>query len=177
MGVAFYLDEGIGLFWWAVLACIVHELGHYGAARWLGGRFDWLRLSVVGAEMSLSYPGPLSYPGEMAVVMAGPVTNLLAGGVAAFWGNYPAAAVNFGLGALNLMPVLPLDGGKALWNGLSAIWDSRVADRVLTVTAGVLVGLLVGGGLVAASLFANGTLLVTALWLLWLTLGKKGKKG
>lgn len=173
IGIFYYLDEGIGCFWWAVLACVSHELGHYGAARLMGGELRWIRLSAVGAEMGLSYPKPLSYLAEMMVVLAGPLVNLISGGVAVLWGNYLVAAINFGLGALNLMPILPLDGGKALWNGLNSIWDSRVADGVVTIFSGVLVGVLVGGGLVALSLFANGSLLITALWLLWMVLGQK----
>lgn len=176
-GLFYYLDEGVGSFWWAVLACVSHELGHYGAARMLGGELRWIRLSAVGAEMGLSYKRPLSYPAEMAVVLAGPMVNLLCGGAALLWERYPVAAIHFGLGALNLLPILPLDGGKALWNGLNSIWDSRVADAVLTVSAGLLVGLLVGGGLVAAGLFANGSLLITALWLFWVAIGGKGREG
>ncbi len=44
--------------------------------------------------------------------------------------------------------------------------DPDWADRLLTASAGCLVGLLAGAGAIAAIHYANVTLLLTALWLL-----------
>ena len=61
LGVLFYLDEGVGLLPWGVLACLVHELGHLGAAKYFGGRLEQVSLTAVGAEMTMRYSRTLSY--------------------------------------------------------------------------------------------------------------------
>ena len=40
----------------ALLACVLHELGHYVAITWLGGGVKLIRLTAVGAEMVLDRP-------------------------------------------------------------------------------------------------------------------------
>lgn len=176
MAVMFWLDEGVGLLGWGVLACVVHELGHLLVGAALGGRPRWLSLSAVGLELNMEYPAGLSYGRELAVALAGPAVNLVTGGICAQFGNYLLAGVSFGLGLFNLMPVLPLDGGRALWCVLSCpIWstDGRAGGRW---RRGVLVGLLAGIGAAAAVSYANFTLLLAAVWLFGLTLLRKREK-
>ena len=60
LGALFWLDEGVGLLGWGLLACLIHELGHVAAALAFGGRADRLSLTVVGAELRIAYPAPLS---------------------------------------------------------------------------------------------------------------------
>ena len=136
----------------------------------------WLELSAVGAQLSLGYSNPLSYGRELAVVLAGPVTNLLLGVVAAQLRLFLLAGVSFGMGVFNLLPICPLDGGRALLAGLSALLGEEIGERVLDVTAGILVGLVAGGGAIVAGYFGNFSLLITTLWLLCLTLRKNKKK-
>ena len=176
MAVMFWLDEGVGLLGWGVLACVVHELGHLLVGAALGGRPRWMSLSAVGLELNMEYPAGLSYGRELAVALAGPAVNLVTGGICAQFGNYLLAGVSFGLGLFNLMPVLPLDGGRALWCVLSALFGAQTGERAADGAAGVLVGLLAGIGAAAAVSYANFTLLLAAVWLFGLTLLRKREK-
>ena len=116
------------------------------------------------------------YGRQIAISLAGPGVNLLSGWLCARAGWYLPAGVSFGLGAFNLLPVLPLDGGQALWCGLSALFGVERADRALTGTAGMLLGLLAGAGAVMAAGYANFTLLITSGWLVWMALARRRAK-
>lgn len=166
LGALFWLDEGVGLLPWGLLACIVHELGHISAALVCGGRVERLSLTMVGAELSFSYRTPLSYGRDSLVALAGPGANLLLGGLFFWQGRHLPAVLTLGLGAFNLLPILPLDGGRVVYGLLAERLDPDWADRLLTASAGCLVGLLAGAGAIAAIHYANVTLLLTALWLL-----------
>ena len=166
LGALFWLDEGVGLLPWGLLACLLHELGHVAAAAVLGGRVEGLSLTAVGAELHIEYAAPLSYTGDSLVALAGPAVNLLAGGLFAALGWTVASALSLAVGAFNLLPVPPLDGGRVVYGLLANRLDPDWAERLTTALSGCLIGVLVGIGTVAAVHYVNVTLLVTALWLL-----------
>lgn len=166
LGALFWLDEGVGLLPWGLTACAVHELGHIAAAAALGGRIEGLSLTVVGAELRIGYEVPLTYGRDSLVALAGPAANLLWGGLALALHWELAAALTLAVGAFNLLPIMPLDGGRVVYGLLAGRLDIDWAERLMTALSGCLVGLLIGVGAVAAVQFANVTLLLTALWLL-----------
>lgn len=166
LGALYWLDEGVGLLPWGLLACVVHELGHVAAARCFGGKVEQLSLTAVGAELSFSYRAPLTYGRDSLVALAGPGANLLLGGLFYWQGRHLPAVLSLGLGVFNLLPILPLDGGRVLYSLLAERLDPDWADRLLTAFAGCLVGVLAGVGTIAAVHYANVSLLLTALWLL-----------
>lgn len=162
----FWLDEGVGLLPWGLLACLIHELGHVAAAAVCGGRVERLSLTVVGAELSFSYRAPPSYGQDSFVALSGPAANLITGGLLLAFGRNLPAILNLGIGAFNLLPILPLDGGRLVYGQLAERLDPDWAERLMTAAAGCIVGALVGVGVITAVHYANVTLLLTALWLL-----------
>ena len=105
---------------WRLLAIVlsaaaVHEAGHWLVLRCLGGRAGGLQISTLGAVLETECV--LSYAGELATVLAGPASNLLAAMVLTVldrgsWST--AAGAQLVLCAFNLLPIRPLDGGRAL---------------------------------------------------------------
>jgi len=87
------------------------------------------------------------------------------------------AGLSLGQGLFNLLPILPLDGGRALGLLLTSLGGEDSAGHVMRVLSAVLSGALLGGGLVLLRVFGNPTLLVTAAWLTagQLRISKKGR--
>ena len=91
---------------WPVLAAMgVHELAHVAALLLLGGRVEGFRLTL--------RTGLLPLHAELLGTAAGPALNLLCG---CFLGRAAPvfAAASLLLGAFNLLPLWPLDGGRLL---------------------------------------------------------------
>ena len=176
LGMLFWLDEGVGLLPWGLLACALHELGHIAAAALLGGSIKEISFTIIGAEMRLDYCAPLTYGQDSLVALAGPAANLLFGAIALAMGWQLAAALTIAVGAFNLLPVLPLDGGRVVYGLLAGRLDPDWAERLMTALSGCLVGALVGVGTVCAIHYANATLLLTALWLLAGVLRRGGER-
>ena len=131
-------------------AAAVHEWGHWVLLRMLGAEVTGFRLSVLGAVLETD-SGRLSYGGELAAVLAGPAANLLSALAltAVAKGRWPAAVgANLILCAFNLLPIRPLDGGRALY--LLTAWlagpaaGETAARWAGTVTAAAL-AVLIGG--------------------------------
>lgn len=165
LALLYWLDGGPGLLGWALAACGLHELGHVAAAALLGGGVKEFHLTAVGAELTLDGTRPLSYGRECAAVLAGPGASLLTALLAARGRLFLLAGLSLGQGLFNLLPVLPLDGGRALCLLLSDRLGEDRAQGALGAVSAVLSGLLLGGGLVLLRVFGNPALLVTAAWL------------
>lgn len=148
---------------WTLPAAALHELGHLAALWLVGGRVTCLRLSALGAELRLD--GPLSYRRELPVALAGPMVSIAAALLAAGLHGYLFAGLSLALGLFNLLPVYPLDGGRA-FRALCALtlpapWDEGVPRWVGVAAAGLALGAAVAAFLRMGGLFC----LLPALWL------------
>ena len=156
---------------WAYLAVIpgllvgftVHELGHALAARRAGMEVRGVSLFLFGGYTEM-LGEPEDPAADLAVAAAGPAASLGVAGLLGLlrWplvGPLPGAAdvlgllvvVNLGAAAFNLLPGLPLDGGRVL---RAAWWmatgDRAAGDRAAVLGGRVLGALLVAGGIGAA---------------------------
>ena len=146
-----------------LMGLAVHEGAHLLAARGLGVGVSQLRLMPFGGAITLENPYALSPARLLAVAAAGPLGNGLAlfvGAALAHWRLIsPALAlallrVNLVLLVFNLLPALPLDGGRMLYALLFP-----TLGRDLAASVGIWAGRIVAGLLLAlalASLLAVG---------------------
>lgn len=150
-----------------LFAAAVHELGHVLALLAVGGRAEGFTLTALGGDMRLA--AGLSYARELPVALAGPVSSLaLAWGLAA-GGCFLTAGISLALGLFNLLPVGPLDGGRAVCCLCGLCLPPLRAERVEgIVSAAALGALLALGGICLEKNFGPG-LLCMALWLGWRT--------
>ena len=139
----YYLDDS-GWFSAVLPTILCHEGGHWIAVRAVGGKIHSLRLELSGFCMETS--AFTRKKEEIIALMAGPAAGLIwaaaAKTIGGAWGE-KSARVSLALNLFNLLPALPLDGGRIL---LSAS-DSHRLVRILggIVAVGMIVISLVEG--------------------------------
>jgi stage IV sporulation protein FB len=140
------------LIWVAVVfgSVLLHEMGHALMFRRLGHRPS-IELGMMGGQAQGAGSG-LNPTGEILVSLAGPAAGLAIGlplllmaVIAPGLLQIPVLGVllgdliwvNVGWGLVNLLPVLPLDGGQVLLATLRERGTSRATLRANQVSAGV----------------------------------------
>ncbi|WP_150269350.1 M50 family metallopeptidase [Paenibacillus tepidiphilus] len=143
----------------------VHEMGHVCAALWAGASVKSVQLLPFGGVAVIEDHGRLTAGREIGIALAGPLQNgimitLVAGlqqaGIVG--GGYPDYFIqaNVIIALFNLLPILPLDGGKIVQAALSIaapyyftlLWSGRVSIAASAlVILYALLPLGTGGGL------------------------------
>ncbi len=149
------------------VSLLLHEFGHALQARREGLEIEGITLWLFGGVAQFKGEFP-SARAELRIALAGPAVTLAIGSVlialaalahlpsgvdgVVFWLGY----INFFLLAFNLLPALPLDGGRVL---RALIWARRrdfgSATRTAAEVSRALALVLIGGGLLL--LFTEGT--------------------
>ncbi len=168
------LEKGLAAFF----IVLIHELAHVAAARKLGVRVVSVELMPFGGVSSLGEEVVLDPRREVLVALAGPAANLVMFGLG-------LGAINYGLGyedlnnfflqcnlmvgAFNLLPALPLDGGRVFraWlAGRVGLKEGTYRAALLGqfmgafISAGGVLGL--AGGLCGLDVAATGIFLLYA---------------
>lgn len=138
---------------------VVHELAHALVTRASGGKVEKITLFIFGGVAELTEE-PTSPGREFLMAAAGPMTSMFiavvalvgylaaTSGGAAWWVWAPLqylATINFFVGAFNLLPGFPLDGGRVL----RAILWGITGDILKATRWATRSGQFIGWGMVA----------------------------
>jgi stage IV sporulation protein FB len=158
-----------------------HELGHLAVALRFGWTVKEVKLLPFGGVLEVEDAGTLPVKEELFVAIAGPIQNVilaaigyglaLAGWVDASWTEAFIRA-NLLIGLFNLLPVLPLDGGRMLqaWISLglpyhrALQWSARISLALSGLVVIVSVYPLFHGGLLQLNLLTVGLFLCASNW-------------
>jgi Zn-dependent protease len=139
----------------AFLAVLFHELGHAFAARRIGAR-PAIALVMFGGVTTYEPPRQLSRLTSLGISLAGPAVGLVIGGLLVLFSRsfelepyglpdyalQTALFTTIGWSVLNLLPVVPLDGGQAMRELLPGEPPVR-ARRASVISIVLAVGLAV----------------------------------
>jgi Zn-dependent protease len=147
---------GVMLVILAFASVLLHELGHALVARQLGVDIAGIELGFFGGAAKMTRM-PRTANHELAIAVAGPVVSLALGG--AGLGLYAVTHVglfawlgwtNLVLAGFNLIPALPMDGGRILRAALTRRFDYVRATDVAVTVAKITAGVFVVAGLLGA---------------------------
>ena len=158
-----------------LISLLAHEWAHVFVAKWHGAKVEIQSLSFIGFVAYAKGLDNLHPRHRFMVYAAGPLANLLITGwaftvhhvsyVGVFWLR-DLAFYNAVLAGFNLLPLLPLDGGRLTQHFLGNIFGIlRVNRFLLRFGRGVAI-VLAGFGFIQIVLFSyNITLLLVAIFL------------
>ncbi len=143
----------------AVLSITLHEGAHAGVSALFGEKPASLELTPLGAVMRLEDDNRLPPLKRFLTLIAGPLMTFALCLAAIQMGKtsiglqataWPLFMCNLSILLLNLLPVLPLDGGRMLALILTELLPVRVVYRILRS-----LGLVIGAGLIGLNIYAS----------------------
>ncbi|RCX20804.1 stage IV sporulation protein FB [Anaerobacterium chartisolvens] len=130
-------------------SALAHEAGHIAVACLLGAGISSIRILPVGLNAEIDESGLCKYK-KLAIYVAGPLVNIAIGLLLHFisfylpyaWWTKFFAMVNLYLAVFNLLPVLPLDGGRVLESIMSERVGFILTERYVKVFTLVLASII-----------------------------------
>lgn len=177
-----YISLGLAREVLAVFASVVlHELAHTIVASLLKIRVTEVELFPFGGQAKTEDFVAVNPENEVCIALVGPCTSLLLAGLAWLVGSWGEPQflflmkVNLVLGLFNLLPALPLDGGRVLRAVLSLKWGWRKATANVAALGQLMGGLLCGCGTYLVLYSAQGANLFFLGLFLWWAARKEAK--
>lgn len=163
---ALWFFAGSNTFFSLLLAVLFHELGHLAALGLFGCRAGGFRAEMSGVEISGAWC--LSPFQEVCCAAAGPISGILFAFAAAKLGGalqsgllLRSAGISVVLSVFNLLPALPLDGGR-----IQSVLQR--GGRGATALSFVTALLTLGFGLLLLARGVGAGLLIAGIWLMLL---------
>lgn len=163
------------------LTAVAHELGHSLVAEIKGYKLNKITLMPFGAIVQGNFDKPY-IKDDLIISLAGPITNLLIAVlfVASWWVypiSYPYTQVvvqaNLSMAIVNLLPALPLDGGRILFSILRLKFTKKTANIICKILGVILSCILLTLFIISIFSTPNISLLFFSLFVLFGVLSKE----
>ena len=146
-------------------AVVIHEFGHIVALLLMGLHIKGLYVEPSG--LRITYVGQSSTLMDILAALAGPLAGLMYSGILFGINTYSLSAeISMVYSFFNLLPIMPLDGGRALQALFSKSFEPEKGEGILLRISLAFSLVLAGLGLAAMLAGEGGGLFAAGIWLL-----------
>ena len=153
------------------LPVAVHELAHIIALRFFGLKVKSVRAELTG--LCIDYCGFAEPLAHAAAAFAGPVggfiyacaASLIARETGCAWVEL-SAGISLLLSVFNLLPVLPLDGGRILLGLMTMLLGAQAGERITLRVSFIITVVLLASGTALALNRGSKAPAAAAIWLM-----------
>lgn len=166
-----YFFGGLEFLLGFIFAVAAHEMGHIFAIKLCGGSIRAVYVKINGAAIECyGLNGILS---ELLSIIAGPAAGLLFAYITSLLGNHylnklllSTAGISLILSVYNLLPILPLDGGRILKVLLSCCLRENISRQIMALMGMIISMFLILTGVINIRNNYGLALLIAGIWTL-----------
>lgn len=141
MTVILVITGNIKIYLITYLVMAIHEFAHLLVAYIIGLRREYITFSPFGVNLKLKNRIINTLSEEIILYCSGPLVNGILALTSIYFNSVLFYRLNITLFVMNLLPIIPLDGGMIALRLLSYYYGNKTAKRVLnvfSVTFGVI---------------------------------------
>lgn len=172
----FLVMDKTGLGGRMLCAALIHELGHLLVMYLLRQPPHGIDFVSFGIRIRKQQSTKVSYWGEVAIFLAGPLLNFFFAAIITFTRGFTQLAqIHLLLGLFNLLPIGALDGGMAVQSLACCFASPRTAQSISRlISLVILLPLVTGAVFLTTQGRSNITLVVTLIYLAVTIFAQKG---
>lgn len=114
------------------MALLIHESGHIIAIKALCKDYKEIRVTLFGINMFVNTQNILAIE-RIIIYAAGPISNIVVYYISKEFDNDVFATINYYIAVLNLLPLIPLDGGNIVKTFFQFIYNDIKASKIMIV--------------------------------------------
>ncbi len=157
----------------AFLSAILHEIGHLIVIILFGSPPKSINFKTTGMQIINRPDIDLSYSRDIVVCLAGPAINLFVF-IMFYSVDELTAIINLFLAIFNLLPVMHLDGGRAIYCFLCKVISHHAAEIIINILSlAVIIPLTILGIYIFLKTGYNFSLLIASIYLIILFIKKR----
>lgn len=152
-----YINRHLELLAITYIIMLAHELAHLAAALFIGLMPSHIVIEPFGVNLRLRNRIVYSLTDETILYLSGPLINIVLALIATIINKYfqnewiyDFAVKNLALFTINMLPILPLDGGVLAKKLFCALLGSKIADTVIKLISCLLLAILSVFGFILA---------------------------
>ena len=155
----------------------IHELGHILCGLFCGLKPVSIKIMPLGLNVMFQKK-QLSLWKEMLICFMGPLTNIIIACISAFIcvnNQEQIVYTNILIGAFNLLPIIPLDGGRIIKIWLNNKYSFKMTYKYIKVISNITLILLSCVGILMAIVLKNFSLIAVVFFMYFVTFKEKQK--
>ncbi len=147
MAVFCYINRQLEIFAISYVIMTIHALSHLVSAKCIGLKCSHITFYPFGLNLKLKNTIIYNLSDEIILYLSGPLSNILMALVVGFVGLKNELLLDFyyknlALFVINILPIIPLDGGMILKKTLNYRFGYDGGNRVMRVVSAVFLGIV-----------------------------------
>lgn len=145
--ILFFIFNNLNIYLIFLFFVLIHEISHLIVGLMIGGKAEKLYITPFGVSLEIYSYGKSSHLNKILFYLSGPLTNL----IFAFIFFYSKLDIilkeeiiytNIAICFFNLLPILPLDGGKTLKEIFNILFKVEKANDIIIVFSKIFLAII-----------------------------------
>lgn len=145
--ILFFIFNNLNIYLMFLFFVLIHEMCHLIVGLIIGGKPEKIYITPFGVSLEIYSYGKKSHLNKILFYLSGPLINFILGFIFIYLKKYikiddEIIYTNFAICFFNLLPILPLDGGKILKEAFSIIFNLKISNDIVIIFSKIFLSII-----------------------------------